>query len=91
MVNDKLYELILYLKRSDTQYFFSVVVHCIFKTTLDRVVPYWMTKIAPVVASGKKVLIAAHGNSLRALVKYLDDIPDNEITEVNIPTAVPVS
>lgn len=60
------------------------------KTTLDRVVPYWVTKIAPVITSGKKVIIAAHGNSLRALVKYLDDIPNNEITEVNIPTAVPL-
>jgi 2,3-bisphosphoglycerate-dependent phosphoglycerate mutase len=60
------------------------------KTTLDRVLPYWEKEIAPVVKSGKKVVIAAHGNSLRALVKYLDNIPDNVIAELNIPTGVPL-
>lgn len=52
--------------------------------------PYWHTDIAPSIKSGKRVLIAAHGNSLRALVKYLDDIPESVISELNIPTAVPL-
>ena len=60
------------------------------QTTLDRVLPYWHTEIAPNVKSGKKVIIAAHGNSLRALVKYLDNISDSEITDLNIPTGVPL-
>lgn len=60
------------------------------KITLDRVLPYWHTTIAPMIKNGKRVLIAAHGNSLRALVKYLDNIPENEITELNIPTGVPL-
>ena len=59
-------------------------------TTLERVLPYWKNTIAPSVLSGKKVLIAAHGNSLRALVKYLDDIPTESIAELNIPTGVPL-
>jgi len=60
------------------------------KDTVDRFVPYWLGTIAPMVKSGKKVLITAHGNSLRALVKYLDNIPDNEIVELNIPTGIPL-
>lgn len=60
------------------------------KLTLDRVLPYWHTTIAPMVKAGKRVIIAAHGNSLRALVKYLDDVPESEITELNIPTAIPL-
>jgi 2,3-bisphosphoglycerate-dependent phosphoglycerate mutase len=60
------------------------------KTTLDRVLPYWHSDIAPQIKSGKKVVIAAHGNSLRALVKYLDNIPEDVITELNIPTGVPL-
>lgn len=52
--------------------------------------PYWHTDIAPSIKSGKRVLIAAHGNSLRALVKYLDNIPEGVISELNIPTAVPL-
>jgi 2,3-bisphosphoglycerate-dependent phosphoglycerate mutase len=60
------------------------------KTTLDRVLPYWHSDIAPEIKSGKKLVIAAHGNSLRALVKYLDNISDKEITELNIPTGVPL-
>lgn len=60
------------------------------KITLDRVLPYWHSTIAPMIISGKRVLVAAHGNSLRALVKYLDNIPENEITELNIPTGVPL-
>jgi 2,3-bisphosphoglycerate-dependent phosphoglycerate mutase len=60
------------------------------KTTLDRVLPLWHSAIAPDISSGKRVVIAAHGNSLRALVKYLDNISDAEITELNIPTGVPL-
>lgn len=60
------------------------------KTTLDRVMPYWHSEIAPTIKSGKKVVIAAHGNSLRALVKYLDNISDDVIAELNIPTGVPL-
>src|SRR5688572_5930314 len=60
------------------------------KITLERVLPYWHETIAPAIKSGKRVLVAAHGNSLRALVKYLDNIPENEITELNIPTGIPL-
>lgn len=60
------------------------------KTTLERVLPYWEKEIVPTVKSGKRVVIAAHGNSLRALVKYLDNIPESEIAELNIPTGVPL-
>ena len=52
--------------------------------------PFWHSDIAPAVKSGQRVLIAAHGNSLRALVKYLDDISDAEIPGLNIPTGVPL-
>ena len=58
------------------------------KITLDRVLPYWEKVIAPEIKKGKKVVIAAHGNSLRALVKYLDGISEDVISELNIPTAV---
>src|SRR5512143_474086 len=60
------------------------------KITLERVLPYWHSTLAPAIKSGQRVLIAAHGNSLRAMVKYLDNIPDNEITELNIPTGIPL-
>jgi 2,3-bisphosphoglycerate-dependent phosphoglycerate mutase len=60
------------------------------KMTLDRVLPYWHSTLVPSIKSGERVLIAAHGNSLRALVKYLDNIPDSDITELNIPTGVPL-
>ena len=60
------------------------------KDTVDRFLPYWHSDIAPMVRNGKKVLIAAHGNSLRALVKYLDHIPDQEILKLNIPTGIPL-
>ena len=60
------------------------------KNTLERVLPYWHETIATDLRAGKKVLIVAHGNSIRALVKYLDDIPDNLITELNIPTGIPL-
>jgi len=60
------------------------------KTTVARVVPYWENVIAPEVKKGKKVLITAHGNSLRALVKHLDKMSEQEILELNIPTGVPL-
>jgi len=60
------------------------------KDTVERFLPCWHELIAPTVRSGKRVLIAAHGNSLRALVKYLDKIPDDVIPEVNIPTGMPL-
>jgi 2,3-bisphosphoglycerate-dependent phosphoglycerate mutase len=60
------------------------------KITLERVLPYWHSTLAPMIKSGKRVLIAAHGNSLRAMVKYLDNIPDAEIPELNIPTGIPL-
>jgi 2,3-bisphosphoglycerate-dependent phosphoglycerate mutase len=60
------------------------------KDTVARFLPYWHETIAPTVKSGKSVVIAAHGNSLRALVKYLDNISDEEIVELNIPTGQPL-
>ena len=60
------------------------------KDTVDRFLPYWHETIAPSIQSGKKVLIVAHGNSLRALVKYLDNISEEEIIGLNIPTGVPL-
>ena len=60
------------------------------KDTVARVVPYWESVVAPSVRAGKRVLIAAHGNSMRALVKYLDHIPDDKIVEKNIPTGIPL-
>jgi len=60
------------------------------KDTVARFLPLWHETIAPMIKSGKKVLIAAHGNSLRALVKYLDNIPDEEIVSLNIPTGIPL-
>ncbi len=60
------------------------------KITLERVLPYWHSTIAPEIKSGKRLLIAAHGNSMRALVKYLDDVSESEITELNIPTGIPL-
>lgn len=60
------------------------------KDTVARVVPYWEQVIAPQVRAGSRILIAAHGNSIRALVKYLDDISESEILKLNIPTAIPL-
>jgi 2,3-bisphosphoglycerate-dependent phosphoglycerate mutase len=60
------------------------------KDTVARMLPYWHETIAPAVKRGTRVLVAAHGNSLRALVKYLDDIPDDEIVDLNIPTGIPL-
>jgi 2,3-bisphosphoglycerate-dependent phosphoglycerate mutase len=60
------------------------------KDTVARVVPYWQETIAPAVRAGKRVLIAAHGNSLRALVKHLDAVSDEKIVGLNIPTGIPL-
>ncbi|HUN66737.1 MAG TPA: 2,3-diphosphoglycerate-dependent phosphoglycerate mutase [Bacteroidota bacterium] len=60
------------------------------KDTVARFLPYWHGTIVPSIRAGNRIVIAAHGNSLRALVKYLDDIPDSEITELNIPTGIPL-
>jgi 2,3-bisphosphoglycerate-dependent phosphoglycerate mutase len=60
------------------------------KDTVDRVLPYWHQTIAPSIKAGKRVLIVSHGNSLRALVKYLDNVGDHEIVALNIPTGIPL-
>jgi 2,3-bisphosphoglycerate-dependent phosphoglycerate mutase len=60
------------------------------KDTVARVVPYFQYEIAPKIKEGKKLIIAAHGNSLRALVKYLDNVSDDQITQLNIPTGIPL-
>ncbi len=60
------------------------------KLTLGRVLPYWHSTLAPEIKSGIRVLVVAHGNSIRALIKYLDDVSDSEITELNIPTGLPL-
>ena len=60
------------------------------KDTIARVLPYWDRRIAPALKAGQRVLISAHGNSLRALVKHLSNIPDDEITSLEIPTGQPI-
>jgi 2,3-bisphosphoglycerate-dependent phosphoglycerate mutase len=60
------------------------------KITLERVLPYWDSTLAPAIKSGRRVLVAAHGNSIRAMVKYLDNISEADITELNIPTGLPL-
>ena len=60
------------------------------KDTVERVVPYWKERIAPRVAAGERVLVAAHGNSLRALIKYFDGMSDEAIVKENVPTGVPL-
>jgi 2,3-bisphosphoglycerate-dependent phosphoglycerate mutase len=60
------------------------------KDTVERMLPYWHDTIAPQVKAGKRVIVVAHGNSLRALVKYLDNVSDEEIPELNIPTGIPL-
>ncbi|MFU2208649.1 2,3-diphosphoglycerate-dependent phosphoglycerate mutase [Solidesulfovibrio sp. C21] len=60
------------------------------KDTVARVLPYWHDVMAPAIQAGKRLLVAAHGNSLRALVKYLDNIDDADISQLNIPTGVPL-
>lgn len=60
------------------------------KDTVARFVPYWLDTIGPAVKRGERLLVSAHGNSIRALVKYLDHVPDAEIVELNIPTGIPL-
>ena len=60
------------------------------KDTVERFLPYWHDTIAPAISSGRKVIISAHGNSLRALVKYLDGVSDEDIVSLNIPTGIPL-
>ena len=60
------------------------------KGTVARFLPYWHSAIAPTIQSGKRVIVAAHGNSLRAMVKMLDNVPEKDIVELNIPTGVPL-
>ena len=60
------------------------------KDTVARVLPFWNESIAPAIKSGKRVVVAAHGNSIRALVKYLDNIGDDDIVGVNIPNGIPL-
>ena len=60
------------------------------KDTVARTLPYWHETIAPTVRSGKRVIVAAHGNSLRGLVKYLDNVSDHDTVELNIPTGIPL-
>jgi 2,3-bisphosphoglycerate-dependent phosphoglycerate mutase len=60
------------------------------KDTVARVLPFWHSTIAPAVQSGQRLIVAAHGNSMRALLKYLDNIPDEEIVGLNIPTGIPL-
>jgi 2,3-bisphosphoglycerate-dependent phosphoglycerate mutase len=65
------------------------VTECL-KDTVERFIPYWHESIVPELKKGKKIVISAHGNSLRALVKYLDHISDDEIPQLNIPTGIPL-
>lgn len=60
------------------------------KDVLERLLPYWNEQIVPEIKSGKTVMVAAHGNSLRAIVKHLDDISDDDIAGLNIPTGIPL-
>jgi 2,3-bisphosphoglycerate-dependent phosphoglycerate mutase len=60
------------------------------KDTIARCIPYWHDVIAPTLKAGKHVIVSAHGNSLRALVKYLDNIGDDEVVNLNIPTGIPL-
>ena len=59
-------------------------------STIERVLPYWLSEIHPALSSGETVIISAHGNSLRALVKHLSNISDEDITELEIPTGQPI-
>jgi 2,3-bisphosphoglycerate-dependent phosphoglycerate mutase len=67
----------------------SPATECL-KDTVARFLPLWEGNIAPAILSGKRVLIAAHGNSLRALIKHLDQVSDDEITGMNVPTGIPL-
>src|SRR5205085_12511468 len=68
----------------------AIPTHESLKDTIARVLPYWEERIAPALGEGKRVLISAHGNSLRALVKHLSDISDEEIVALEIPTGQPI-
>ena len=68
----------------------SVCGMAVNKDTLARVLPFWNSRIAPELRAGRNVLVAAHGNSLRAMVKMLDNVPEKDIVELNIPTGVPL-
>ena len=60
------------------------------KDPVDRVMPFWLESMSPAIQAGKRIVVAAHGNSIRALVKYLDDISDNDIVNLNIPNGIPL-
>ncbi|XP_059153388.1 probable phosphoglycerate mutase [Physella acuta] len=60
------------------------------KDTVERTLPFWYDSIVPAIKSGKRVIVAAHGNSLRGLIKYLDNVSDNDIVGLNLPTAIPL-
>ena len=60
------------------------------KDTVDRVLPFWNDTMAPAIRSGQRIVVAAHGNSIRALVKYLDDISEKDIVGLNIPNGIPL-
>ena len=60
------------------------------KDTVERVLPFWNDSIAPAIRTGRRVLVAAHGNSLRAMIKHLDGVSDDEIVHLNIPTGQPL-
>lgn len=84
-----------YRRQNDLAIFKSVPLHQMPRAesladTCARVINYWQKQIVPALKNGKKILISAHGNSLRALIKYLDNIGDKEISELNIPTGAPL-
>jgi 2,3-bisphosphoglycerate-dependent phosphoglycerate mutase len=60
------------------------------KDTVDRVIPFWTDTITPAIKAGKHIVVAAHGNSIRALIKYLDNISDDDIVNLNIPNGIPL-
>jgi 2,3-bisphosphoglycerate-dependent phosphoglycerate mutase len=60
------------------------------KDTVDRVVPYWKEVLAPAILAGQRIVVAAHGNSIRALIKYLDEVSDADIVGLNIPNGIPL-
>ncbi len=60
------------------------------KDTVERVIPFWNESMAPAIKAGKRIVVAAHGNSIRALIKYLDNIGDDDIVEVNVPNGIPL-
>ena len=60
------------------------------KDTVERVLPFWNESMAPAIRAGKRLVVSAHGNSIRALVKYLDDVSESDIVELNIPNGIPL-